>query len=72
MGGAGAVATDVAATGNPENKDISSGNSAKGGPFFAAILQAMDSADNDYLALYALCLIYSIQQNKGIKFAPSF
>ena len=34
-------------------------------PFFNAVFQALDCADSDYVALFALCLFYAIQQNAG-------
>ena len=34
-------------------------------PFFDAVFQALDCADSDYVALFALCLFYAIQQNEG-------
>ncbi len=34
-------------------------------PFFDAVFQALDCADSDYVALFALCLFYAIQQNAG-------
>lgn len=35
-------------------------------PFFDTVLSALDCAENDYLALLALCLIYALANNKGI------
>jgi protein CLEC16A len=35
-------------------------------PFLAALLAALDYTDNDYYQLFALCLIYAMQSNKGI------
>ena len=34
-------------------------------PFLQAVFHAMDCNENDYLALFALCLIYAMQQNSG-------
>ena len=34
-------------------------------PFLQALFEALECNDNDYLALFALCLIYAIQQNTG-------
>ena len=34
-------------------------------PFLAAVFETMECAENDYLALFALCLIYSMQNNSG-------
>lgn len=34
-------------------------------PFFDTVLSALDCAENDYLALLALCLIYALANNKG-------
>ena len=34
-------------------------------PFLAAVFETMECAENDYLALFALCLIYSMQHNTG-------
>ena len=34
-------------------------------PFLAAVFETMECAENDYLALFALCLIYSMQNNTG-------
>ncbi len=36
-------------------------------PFFNAVYKLLDCTDNDYLALFALCLIYAMQQNAGKK-----
>uniref|UniRef100_A0A6B2EJN9 Uncharacterized protein n=1 Tax=Phlebotomus kandelakii TaxID=1109342 RepID=A0A6B2EJN9_9DIPT len=35
-------------------------------PFLDTVISAMDCADNDYLALLALCLIYAIVENSGV------
>lgn len=35
-------------------------------PFFDTVLSALDCAENDYLALLALCLIYALANNKGM------
>ncbi|XP_023340885.1 protein CLEC16A homolog [Eurytemora carolleeae] len=35
-------------------------------PFLAALFQFLDHSDNDYIQLFALCLIYSMQINTGI------
>jgi len=35
-------------------------------PFLAALFQFLDHSDNDYIQLYALCLIYAMQINSGI------
>lgn len=34
-------------------------------PFLDTVISAMDCADNDYLALLALCLIYAVVENSG-------
>ena len=34
-------------------------------PFLASVFEAMDCQENDYLALFALCLVYALQQNGG-------
>ena len=34
-------------------------------PFMAAILDALDCSENDYTALFALCLLHAIGHNKG-------
>lgn len=34
-------------------------------PFLDTVLSALDCAENDYLALLALCLIYALANNKG-------
>jgi len=34
-------------------------------PFLTAVLEAMDSNENDYAALFALCLLHSLVQNSG-------
>ena len=39
-------------------------------PFLAAVFDAMDCAENDYLALFALCLIHAMQQNTGERVIP--
>ncbi|XP_013118308.1 protein CLEC16A homolog [Stomoxys calcitrans] len=36
-------------------------------PFLDTVLSALDCSENDYLALLALCLIYAMSFNKGIK-----
>ncbi|XP_037954199.1 protein CLEC16A homolog [Teleopsis dalmanni] len=36
-------------------------------PFLDMVLSALDCAENDYLALLALCLIYAMAYNRGIK-----
>ncbi|XP_059620976.1 protein CLEC16A homolog [Phlebotomus argentipes] len=35
-------------------------------PFLDTVISAMDCADNDYLALLALCLIYAVVENSGV------
>ncbi|KAF0312325.1 Protein CLEC16A [Amphibalanus amphitrite] len=35
-------------------------------PFMASILDALDCSENDYTALFALCLLHAIGHNKGI------
>jgi len=35
-------------------------------PFLAALFQFLDHSDNDYIQLFALCLIYAMQINTGI------
>ncbi|CAO1405168.1 unnamed protein product [Diamesa serratosioi] len=35
-------------------------------PFLDMVLQSLDCAENDYLALLALCLLYALANNKGI------
>ena len=42
-------------------------------PFLAALFQFLDHSDNDYIQLFALCLVYSMQvknniQNRGVCF----
>lgn len=39
-------------------------------PFLAAVFETMECAENDYLALFALCLIYSMQNNTGESSEP--
>lgn len=34
-------------------------------PFLDMVLGALDCAENDYLALLALCLIFALANNKG-------
>jgi len=34
-------------------------------PFYDAIFSALDCRDGDYVALFALCLIYAMQRNAG-------
>lgn len=34
-------------------------------PFLDMVLQSLDSTENDYLALLALCLLYALANNKG-------
>lgn len=36
-----------------------------GKPFLESVFSALDSSENDYLTLYALCLLYAMQQNSG-------
>jgi protein CLEC16A len=36
-----------------------------GRPFLTSVFDALDPTENDYLALFALCLLYAIQQNSG-------
>lgn len=36
-------------------------------PFLDMVLQSLDSTENDYLALLALCLLYALANNKGEK-----
>ncbi|XP_073821233.1 C-type lectin domain containing ema isoform X2 [Musca autumnalis] len=36
-------------------------------PFLDTVLSALDCTENDYLALLALCLIYAMTFNKGVK-----
>ncbi|XP_005181650.2 protein CLEC16A homolog [Musca domestica] len=36
-------------------------------PFLDTVLSALDCSENDYLALLALCLIYAMTFNKGVK-----
>lgn len=38
-----------------------------GRPFLAAIFEALNCSENDYLPLFALCLLYAIQDNPGKK-----
>ena len=40
----------------------------EGKPFLQTVFNALDSTDNDYLALFGLCLIYAMQQNAGKHF----
>ncbi len=39
--------------------------SLDGRPFLKAVFNALDCGETDYVGLYALCLIYAMQQNKG-------
>ena len=39
--------------------------SLEGRPFFESVFQALSCEENDYLPLFALCLLYAIQQNAG-------
>ncbi|XP_046413748.1 protein CLEC16A homolog isoform X2 [Neodiprion fabricii] len=36
-------------------------------PFLEAILNALSSTENDYAALFSLCLLYALANNQGIK-----
>jgi hypothetical protein len=38
-------------------------------PFMSAVFEAMECQENDYLPLFALCLIYALQQNSGEYFS---
>ncbi|XP_068152742.1 protein CLEC16A homolog [Drosophila tropicalis] len=48
-------------------QSTSSSSSAFAKPFLDTVLQALDCTENDYLALLALCLIYAMSHNRGIK-----
>ena len=39
-------------------------------PFMTAILDALDCSQNDYTALFALCLLHAIGNNKGEHWGP--
>ena len=43
----------------------SSSFSLEGKPFLESVFSALNSEENDYLTLYALCLLYAMQQNAG-------
>lgn len=45
--------------------DISSQSNQSNRPFLDIVLAAMDCTENDYLALLALCLIYTLSNNEG-------
>ena len=45
--------------------DTASAVAAAPRPFMAAILDALDCSENDYTALFALCLLHAIGHNKG-------
>ena len=34
-------------------------------PFLKSVFDSLDPIENDYLSLFALCLIFAIQQNSG-------
>ena len=40
-------------------------------PFLQSVLDALDCYDNDYTALFALCLLYALGHNTGECTAPS-
>jgi len=44
----------------------SKGVSLVGRPFLEAVFGALDCNENDYVALFALCLLYSMGHNKGL------
>ncbi|XP_059475836.1 protein CLEC16A homolog isoform X2 [Neocloeon triangulifer] len=44
----------------------SKGVSLVGRPFLEAIFGALDCSENDFVALFALCLLYSMGHNKGV------
>jgi hypothetical protein len=41
------------------------GISLTGRPFLESVFNALDCADNDYMALFGLCLLYAMGHNKG-------
>ena len=53
-------------SGNNETLRANQDFSVDGRPFLRAIFEAMNCPENDYLPLFALSLLYSIQKNEGI------
>lgn len=43
-----------------------------GKPFLETVYNALDCGENDYAALFALCLLYAIANNKGKKASFSY